>query len=341
MSCFFSIIIPVYNTEQYLPRALDSILKQTFDANKIEVIVVNDGSPKSEECRDIVKDYSKKLNIKFVDNEKNQGLFITRKLGVANVSDEVRYLLHLDSDDYLNNNACKILYEDIKKNGDADYIEFCFCGLRDNIQTSNFNGINTQERTLEGVLSTKQNHNVCNKCFNTSFVKELYKSMPDFYLYYNEDYYQMGIIDYYAKRKRFIESSLYIYVLEIGITGVKKYDKGKLRKIFTSIYNVEKQLCDFYQEKNCGVYIPMVKMYSQHLYDSCFNRCEINDFFDVYVEILGVEKFKLFAVSYFDRLNETIRTYEKKMKLLLPIKIVIAPFRAFYRFCKKCNEKEV
>ncbi|MGP1521247.1 MAG: glycosyltransferase family 2 protein [Treponema sp.] len=338
---FFSIIIPVYNTEQYLPRALDSILNQTFDTNRVEIVVVNDGSPKVTECDEIIKEYSSKININYIKNEVNQGTHIARKIAMIHVTSEAGYTLFLDPDDFFEKNALSILYDDVLKNGDADYIEFCFCGLRDNIQTSNFNGINTQERTLEGVLSTKQNHNVCNKCFNTSFVKELYKSMPNFYLCYNEDYYQMGIIDYYAKRKRFIESSLYIYVLEIGITGVKKYDKGKLRKIFTSIYNVEKQLCDFYQEKNCEVYIPMVKMYSQHLYDSCFNRCEINDFFDVYVEILGVEKFKMFAVSYFDRLNGIIRTYEKKMKLLLPIKIVIAPFRAFYRFCKKCNEKEV
>ena len=341
MSCFFSIITPVYNTEQYLPRALDSILNQTFDTKKIEVIVVNDGSPKSEECRDIVKEYSKKLNIKFIDNEKNQGLYIARKLGIENVDDEGRYLLHLDSDDYLSKDACKILYEDIQKNGDADYIEFCFCGLRNNIQTPNFSGISAQERTLDGVLSTKQNHNVCNKCFNTSFVKNLYKNMPNFYLYYNEDYYQMGLIEYYAKNKRFIESSLYIYVLEIGITGIKKYEKEKLRKIFTSIKNVEKHLCDFYQEKNCEVYIPMVETYSQYLYDSCLTRSEINDFFDIYIEVLGIEKFKLFTVRYFKRLNETIKTYEKKMRIFLPIKILIKPFRTFYRFCKNHKKKEV
>ena len=55
MSCFFSIIIPVYNTEQYLPRALDSILNQDFDIDKIEVIVVNDRSPKTMQCDEIVE----------------------------------------------------------------------------------------------------------------------------------------------------------------------------------------------------------------------------------------------------------------------------------------------
>ena len=79
MSSFFSIIIPVYNTEKLLPRALDSILNQDFDNNKIEVIVVNDGSPNANECRSIIKEYAKKLNIKFIDNIENQGLYMARR----------------------------------------------------------------------------------------------------------------------------------------------------------------------------------------------------------------------------------------------------------------------
>ena len=58
MSYFFSIIIPVYNTEKLLPRALDSILNQDFDINKIEVIVVNDASPKVMQCDEIIEKYS-------------------------------------------------------------------------------------------------------------------------------------------------------------------------------------------------------------------------------------------------------------------------------------------
>ena len=78
-------------------------------------MVVNDGSPKSEECRVIVNEYSKKLHIKFIDNEKNQGLYMARKLGVANVNHNEGYLLHLDSDDFLERNALSILYKDIQK----------------------------------------------------------------------------------------------------------------------------------------------------------------------------------------------------------------------------------
>ena len=339
MSYFFSIIIPVYNTEQYLPRALDSILKQNFDTDKIEAIVINDGSPKAEECRVIVGKYAKELHIKFIDNEKNRGLFLTRKLGVANVSNGDGYLLHLDSDDYLTKNTCKVLCEDIQKNGDVDYIEFNYYSLWGIFKESSFIKVSREDKVLEDVLSYKKNHTPVNKCYKISFIKNIYANMPDFYSYYNEDYYQMGIIDYYAKNTRFIKSSLYVYVLEIGITGVRKYEKEKLRKVFTSIYNVEKHLCDFYHNKDSEKYIPMVENFSQYLYNSCLSRAEISDFFDVYIEILGIEKFKTFVICYLDKLNDTIRKYEKKMRLLLPIKIIAKPFRAFYRFCKELTKK--
>ena len=56
----FSIFMPVYNTEKYLPRALNSVLNQTFDLSKIEVVIVNDGSPNGNACDLIVEDYSKR-----------------------------------------------------------------------------------------------------------------------------------------------------------------------------------------------------------------------------------------------------------------------------------------
>lgn len=164
--------------------------------------------------------------------------------------------------------------------------------------------------------------------------------MPYFYSYYNEDYYQMGIIDYYAKNIRYIKSSLYVYVLGTGVTGIIKHEKEKLKKMILSIYNVEKYLCNFYRDKNCENYIPLVENFSQYLYSLCLSHSEPNDFFDAYIEILGIEKFKTFIISHLDNLNDTIRSYQKKMRVFLPIKILIKPFRSFYRFFKSHINKK-
>ena len=89
----FSIIIPVYNVENYIKKCLDSVFAQT--EKDYEVIVVNDGT--KDNSMDIVKNY----DVKIV-NQKNQGLSEARNTGLKNAKGE--YILFLDSDDYIEKN---------------------------------------------------------------------------------------------------------------------------------------------------------------------------------------------------------------------------------------------
>ena len=339
MSYFFSIIIPVYNSEKYLPRALDSILRQTFDISKIEVIVVNDGSPKAEECRAIVEEYSKKLHIKLIDNEKNQGLYMARKIGVANVSNEKGYLLHLDSDDYLSKKTCKVLYQNIKREGDADYIEFNYYSLYGIFKESSHMQSFNENRIIEDVLSFRKNHTVWNKCYKISFVKDIYENMPLFYSYSSEDYYQLGIIEYYAKKRRFIKNPLYVYILGTGITGLKKYEKEKLRKILLSTFNVETQLSSFYKNKNLESCIPLIAEYCESLYQDIVLRSNIWEFIEIATKILPPKTIQNALAKSILKLEDRTIILEKRMKLFTPIKFLIKPFINLYRFCKKHNKK--
>lgn len=86
----FSIIVPVYNTEKYVKRCLDSIKSQSF--KDYEVIIVNDGS--TDNSSDIISKYPYKII-----NQENQGLSMARNNGVKEASGE--YLIFLDSDDYI------------------------------------------------------------------------------------------------------------------------------------------------------------------------------------------------------------------------------------------------
>lgn len=117
-----SIIIPVYNVENYLRRCLDSCLSQTYA--DIEIIAINDGS--KDHSGIILDEYSQKdCRIKVI-HKKNEGVFKARIVGLENMKGD--YFCFLDSDDYLPNDCLKLLHDEFL-NTDADivfgnYVEF-------------------------------------------------------------------------------------------------------------------------------------------------------------------------------------------------------------------------
>ncbi len=105
-----SIIIPVYNVEKYVKKCLDSILNQTL--KEIEIIIINDASVDASER--IILDYKEKdYRIKYFKQEVNQGQGYARNLGVQKAKG--KYILFVDSDDYIKMDALEILYNEAEK----------------------------------------------------------------------------------------------------------------------------------------------------------------------------------------------------------------------------------
>ncbi|MFT2091407.1 glycosyltransferase family 2 protein [Paraglaciecola sp. 2405UD69-4] len=98
-----SVIIPVFDAEQYLSRALQSIY--TSSLTSFEVIIVDDYSPGN--CQDIIACYP---DIKYIKHTYNRGLFAARKTGIEAANGE--YIVHLDPDDWVQKD---IYYEALKK----------------------------------------------------------------------------------------------------------------------------------------------------------------------------------------------------------------------------------
>jgi glycosyltransferase involved in cell wall biosynthesis len=90
-----SIIVTCYNRERFVSRAIRSAISQRFPRNDFEVIVVDDGS--TDHSRNIIKDFGDEIVPIF--NRKNQGLPAARNAGIRRARG--RFVLHLDSDDYL------------------------------------------------------------------------------------------------------------------------------------------------------------------------------------------------------------------------------------------------
>ena len=112
-----SIIIPIFNMEKYLRRALDSIINQTMDFRDIEVIMVDDCS--TDNSRKIIEEYSNKYpNFIGIYHEKNSGCAgIPRNTGLKLASGE--YIMFLDPDDEYVSDCCEKLCEAVLRY-DAD-----------------------------------------------------------------------------------------------------------------------------------------------------------------------------------------------------------------------------
>ena len=104
-----SIIVPVYNTAEYLPQCLDSIINQTF--RDIEIICVNDGS--TDNSLEILKSYAEKDGRIRIINKANGGLVSARKAGATVAQSE--YIAFVDSDDWLELNALECMYDAMKR----------------------------------------------------------------------------------------------------------------------------------------------------------------------------------------------------------------------------------
>ena len=105
-SIAISLVIPIYNVEKYLADCLTSCINQTL--HNIEIICVNDCT--LDNSRAIAEDFARRdSRIKIIDHEKNKGLGAARNTGLAHTQGE--YVWFVDSDDYIAENACQLLYD--------------------------------------------------------------------------------------------------------------------------------------------------------------------------------------------------------------------------------------
>ena len=115
-----SIIVPVYNAEQYLDKCVDSIVNQTY--TNLEIILVDDGSP--DNCGAICDEYAKKDSRIKVIHKSNGGLSSARNAGLDNSTGE--YIGFIDSDDVIEPE----MYEKMLKNIQNTNADVCMCGCK-------------------------------------------------------------------------------------------------------------------------------------------------------------------------------------------------------------------
>jgi glycosyltransferase involved in cell wall biosynthesis len=142
-----SVIIPTYNAEEYIERAVNSILAQSFD--NIEIIVINDAS--GDKTTNILQErFGKELKVKFYNNATNYGQGISRNLGLEYAKGD--YVFFLDSDDWIAPEALEKMYN-IAKIKDADIVA---CGMQLVYQNGNTKTAHSHEFEVSGGLHALQ-----------------------------------------------------------------------------------------------------------------------------------------------------------------------------------------
>ena len=315
MNCpFFSILIPVYNTECYLPRALDSIVNQSFDLNFVEVIVVNDGSPNTNLCDKIVNNYSNTLHILYIKKTQNEGLYLARKTGVENAHGE--YYLNLDADDEHSPEAYEILFNVLTKHKefDLDYIEFQIYEIGNRKQPYTYPICDN--RNLDILLQQETWTSMCFRCFNTDFLKKVYSNMNNFYAVTIEDFYQSVICEYYSKSKISIPDFLYNRYLDIGVSSPRNYDDIEtFLKMQMSVENVFYNIYDFFHSKNIYNYDVYLNKFYNKFYIDALNMTSNTMVIDIALDKINDKYLYKYLIEQYKELSHTMERYTA----LLPI----------------------
>ncbi len=203
-----SIVIPVYNTEKYLQRCLDSVINQTFQ--DIEIICVDDGS--TDGSSEILKKYNDE-RIKIIKQNK-KGVSSARNAALEIVSGD--YLLFLDSDDWLEENMIEIINQKTADEESSDIIFFNF-------------QFHHKDKSKTYKISKKPQNNpfnlelvVWNKAYRTGYLKEHNIRFCET-LEISED--RVFCIDVFIKKPKisFINKVLYNYQIREKSLSHKNY----------------------------------------------------------------------------------------------------------------------
>ena len=277
-----SIIIPVYNTAEFLPQCLDSVINQTL--KDIEIICVNDGS--TDNSLEILKEYAKKDKRIIIINQENQGLSCSRNNALKIAKGE--YIQFLDSDDYIDLSTCADLYNK---------------SIRYNLDMINFEGINFNRYKKE----QQKGQTICYISPNEE--KMVYSGAA---LEQIREFIPISACRFFYKRKFIIDNKMLFpehlcfednYFVLKALLLVKNY--GVLRKI-----------CYYRRIHENSI----TQNWNKHFSDYIKIVLKINEMFKQYdnIENFSKKKIKTYTDSVIRKYNSFIpkdkKKYEKEMR---------------------------
>lgn len=236
-----SVIVPVYNTEQYLRRCLDALVNQTLE--DIEIIVVNDGS--TDYSIDILREYeeSNPSKIKVLTKE-NGGQASARNMGICCCTGE--YIGFADSDDYVDTSMYEKMYF-LAKQKDADLVECHYHYLQENegklIELKTRGNIREYKNQKDMFIDPQVSP--WNKLYRREVLVESGITFPEGLIYEDTSFYIKTIS--MIKKTAYLDEHLVYYFMR----GNSTMNANKSKKV-ADIFAVLQDILDYY--KGCQLY---------------------------------------------------------------------------------------
>ncbi len=245
-----SVIVPVYNTEQYLPKCIESVLHQTF--KDFELILVDDGSSdKSGEICDYYMLADKRIQ---TIHKNNEGVSSARNTGLSHANG--KYITFVDSDDYIEETWLSVMYDSIKNNyADLVYANYDRVDVDGNIiyfssNNNSYRSISYAEEKIQYILDTLKGGlgwEVCFRLFRGDIIKNNGLQFCETCSGFAED---MGfVLSYilYCDSVYSTDSRGYKYLVRNNST----MEKSKKTIRFDSLNEVSKAIHDQFIKSSC------------------------------------------------------------------------------------------
>lgn len=226
-----SVIIPVYNAEQYLRQCLDSVLNQTL--KDIEIICIDDGS--TDKSVEICQEYQNRYKNIVLIEQKNSGSGKARNAGIDTAKGE--FIIFLDSDDYYpENDILETLYNNAKEQG----VLICggsFSELRDGNVIKDYSGICEEGYTfckneLISYTDYQFDYGYHRFIYNLQFLKENNLRFPDYRRFQDPPFFTKAM--YYAEK--FYAIDKVTYLLRVGHKNIN-WQESQLSGLLNGLHD--------------------------------------------------------------------------------------------------------
>ncbi|MDM1384253.1 glycosyltransferase family 2 protein [Myroides marinus] len=274
-----SVLVPVYNISKFIEKCIVSLCEQTY--TNFEIIIVNDCSPDNSISivNEVLKRYpSMQQKVSIVNHEENRGLASARNTGVEKARG--KYVLHVDGDDFLEENALEILVgKALYSEADIVVFNYFLEWSKKRKKVDVFQGKDTKE-TLLAMLEGKGSVNIWNKLIK----RELYlnnniKNVEG--VNFGEDLLVTPLLLFHTDKVVFCEKHLYHYLQFNENSYTKKMSSKSAKDLVFVMYF----LLDFFRNNSDDV------LYEEYLYRGMLRKkisLVIESSFNEYSSLLNI-----------------------------------------------------